>query len=155
MARPQNPAQYSDRLGFLYFGLGHLEPRLFKWSGVRDDWWILFPFCLAYNSVKLWCIERSLQALVHRTWFKTYSPTWSPAGPWRWFWMALNDEPPVPFMTINKWLCRLIFTLSAAFGVWSVVGIVTLYWIPLWPAEELLSRYVISFVGRAMGAYFG
>jgi hypothetical protein len=126
IARPQNPSQYSDRLivigGFLYYGSGYLERRFLTWclgAGVEEDWRI-FPFSLVYSMLKLRWIERGLEALVHRAWLETFSPTWSPSGPWRWFWKASNYEPPVPFKTINKWLCQFTFTF---FCFWAPIQV--------------------------------
>ena len=161
MARPQNPSQYSDRFivitGFLHFGLGHLETRFLTWcfgaDFVKKDWRIL-PFRLAYSSLKLWSIQRGLKELGHRAWLETYAPTWSPSGPWKWFWRASNYEPPVPFMTIGKWLCQILFAFSVSYEAYSNVVMVSLHWIQLYPVEELLSMYVIGFIGKAATMYF-
>jgi hypothetical protein len=73
-------------------------------------------------------VERALHAFVHRAWFETYSPTWSPNGPWKWFWKLSNYEPPIPFMTMMKYVCQFTFFVSLVVDYYTGVASITLYW---------------------------
>jgi hypothetical protein len=116
MSRPQNPEQYSDRLfvisGALYLGLGYVQLYFMRWflgDMVDKSWLVLIPYSVLIFMQRGW-VDRALHAFVHRAWFETYSPTWSPNGPWKWFWKLSNYEPPIPFMTMTKYACRFTFT---------------------------------------------
>ena len=85
---------------------------------------------------------------MHTAWMATYRPNWDPNGRWKLFWKVSNWEPPVPFTTMMKLLCNVVFSLSFTFGYWSRVVLVTLYWLPLYNKEELLGMYVISLIGK-------
>ena len=71
-------------------------------------------------------------------------------GRWKLFWKVSNWEPPVPFTTIMKWFCRVMFSLYITTGMWTGVGIITCYWMPLYDRQELLGMYVIGLVGRML-----
>jgi len=162
MARPQNPSQYSDRLlaviQYLYFGLGYIERRALIWyfgedSGSTSNWWIKIPH-LIFCFLRLRWIEQGLDSFAHRAWLLTYSPTWTPSGPWNWFWKVSNYEPPVPFMTINRWFCKLVFLFSLLVEFYQGVATVTLYWVMVYPTEELVGMYVIGLIGKTAVSYF-
>lgn len=156
LARPQNPAQYSDRIDvvvqLVYFGLGYLERWILRRIFGDENnigWPISVTFCL-FKTIQMTWIERVLHTVTHRAWLKTYSPTWKPTGVWKWFWKISNYEPPIPFMTINKFICQVVFNVSFIYGHWHGVVMVSLYWVVPYPKEELFSMYVISFLGRAL-----
>lgn len=56
----------------------------------------------------------------------------------------------MPFKTMMKWFCKVMFSLSFTFGFWSGVGMITFYWMPLYDREELLGMYAISLVGKVV-----
>ncbi|KAM7182845.1 hypothetical protein V8F33_013971 [Rhypophila sp. PSN 637] len=164
MARPQNPSQYSDRLmvvaQFVYFGSGYIERRVLEhffgdMNEVIGNNWITvgIPYFI-YNMKKQVWLEEALQASVHRAWLATYSTDWDPNGPWRWFWKVYNFEPWISFKEINKFFCRLMFCMSMSFGIWSGVAQVTLYWVVVYPVDELVGMYVISLVGLVLMRLF-
>lgn len=161
ISRPQNPEQYSDRLMFIssviYSLLNYLETLLLRhFFGDENSLSTLF-YCFygLYSFKKRKWVEDGLNAFVHTAWMATYGPDWDPNGRWKWFWKVSNWEPPVPFRTMMKWFCKVMFSLCFTFGLWSGVGIVTFYWLPLYDRQELLGMYVISLVGKGvMGMVF-
>jgi len=161
ISRPQNPEQYSDRLivicGFICSLISYLERLLLRYFfGDENSLSTLF-YCFygLYSWKKREWVEDGLNAFVRTAWMATYRPDWDPNGPWKWFWKVSNWEPPVPFKTMMKWFCQVLFSVSFMLGFWSGVGIITFYWMPLYDREELLGMYVISLVGKmVMGMVF-
>ena len=160
MPRPQNPEQYGDRLipihQALFFGAGYLERTLLRrlLGDMIDKNWLVIGIYGAFTFMQLEWVERALHAFVHRAWLETYSPTWNPNGPWKWFWKLSNYEPPIPFMTMMKYYCQLMFSLCVLTGFYSGLVQITLYWFMCFPKEELLGMYVIGLVGKAVFSFF-
>ena len=155
MARPQNPTQYSDRLlfihGHLYWALGHLEGRILErffgdFDAVIGEHFLTIgiPYWF-YNLKKFGWIEDGLNALVHRAWVATYSPTWDPNGPWKWFWKAFNFEPAVPLSDINKFYMHLVIFRLVYSGSYAALGKVAMFWVAAYPIEELVGTLVCAF----------
>ena len=62
----------------------------------------------------------------------------------------MNYEPPVSFMPINKWYCKLLFTLSLVARFYPGLTIVILYWVMVYSVDELVGMYVIGFIGKVV-----
>ena len=159
-SRPQNPEQYSDRLiviGQAICGTINLGERYLMraiWGDENSMSTLFYIFYGLYNFKKLQWVERALNAFVHRAWMATYQPGWDPNGPWKWYWKVANWEPPVPFRTLMKWWCSLGFFLSFNAKSWSGVAIVTLYWLPLFPKQQLVDMYVTAMFTKIVLAFF-
>jgi hypothetical protein len=156
ISRPQNPEQYSDRLivicSFICGLLSYLERLLLRhFFGDENSLSALF-YCFygLYSWKKQKWVEYGLNAFVHTAWMATYRPDWDPNGRWKWFWKVSNWEPPVPFKTMMKWFCKVMFSLCFPFGLWSGVGMVMLYWMPLYDREELFGMYAIGLVVKVV-----
>jgi hypothetical protein len=160
MPRPQNPEQYDDRLivihQALFFGAGYLERTLLRrlLGDMIDKNWLVIGIYGAFTFMQREWVEQALHAFVHRAWLETYSPTWNPNGPWKWFWKLSNYEPPIPFMTMMKFYCNVMFTLCMMTGFYSGLVQITLYWFVCFPKDELLGMYVIGLVGKAVFSFF-
>ena len=154
--RPQNPEQYSDRLiviGQAIWGTINLGERYLMRAIWRDEnsmSTLFYIFYSLYSYKKMRWVERALNAFVHRAWTATYQPSWDPNGPWKWFWKVSNWEPPIPFRTMMKLCCSLGFFLSFQTKNWSGVAIVTLYWLPLFPKQELINMYVTAVLTKTV-----
>ena len=160
ISRPQNPEQYSDRLivigqaicGTINLGGRYLIRAI--WGDENSMSTLFYIFYSFYSFKKLRWVERALNAFVHRAWMATYQPDWNPNGPWKWFWKLSNWEPPIPFRTLMKWWCSLSFFLSFQTESWSGVAIVTLYWLPLFPKQELMNMYVTAMFTKIVLSFF-
>ena len=160
MSRPQNPEQYSDRLivisQVIYSGLCELERRILKrvlGDFAENTYFIIFYTLLSLKKPK-W-VEDQVQAFVHYAWVKTFQPNSNAQqGRWKWFWILSNWEPPIPFKTMMKHWCRLLFFLYFNLGVYSGVLQVSMYWLIPFPKEELLNMYVIAAVTKVILWYF-
>ncbi|KAI8649100.1 HET domain-containing protein [Fusarium keratoplasticum] len=160
ISRPQNPEQYSDRLivigqaicGTINLGERYLIRAI--WGDENSMSTLFYIFYGLYSFKKHQWVERALNAFVHRAWMATYQPDWDPNGPWKWFWKLSNWEPPIPFRTLMKWWCSLVFFLSFETESWSGVGIVTLYWLPLFPKQELMNMYVTAMFSKIVLSFF-
>lgn len=160
ISRPQNPEQYSDRLiviGQAICGTMNLGERYLIraiWGDENTMSTLFLIFYALYSFKKLQWVERALNAFVHRAWMATYQPDWDPNGPWKWFWTLSNWEPPIPFKTLMKWYCSLTFFLSFTTESWSGVAIVTLYWLPLFPTQELMNMYITAMFTKFVLSFF-
>jgi hypothetical protein len=160
ISRPQNPEQYSDRLiviGQAIWGTINLGERYLIraiWSDENSMSTLFYIFYGLYSFKKRQWVERALNAFVHRAWMATYQPDWDPNGPWKWFWKLSNWEPPIPFRTLMKWWCSFGFFLSFETKSWSGVAIVTLYWLPLFPKQELMNMYVTAMFTKIVLSFF-
>lgn len=150
ISRPQNPEQYSDRLiviGEIICGTINLVERYLMRAiwGDENSMSMLFYFIYSLYSFKKheW-VEKALSAFVHRAWMATYQPDWDPNGPWKWFWRLSNWEPPIPFRTLMKWWCSFVFFLSFQHRNYLGVAIVSVYWLPLFPVQELMNMYATA-----------
>jgi hypothetical protein len=160
ISRPQNPEQYSDRLivigqaicGTINLGERYLIRAI--WGDENSMSMLFYIFYGLYSFKKRQWVERALSAFVHRAWMATYQPNWDPNGPWKWFWKLSNWEPPIPFRTLMKWWCSFVFFLSFQSKSWSGVAIVTLYWLPLFPKQELMSMYLIATFTKIVLSFF-
>ena len=150
ISRPQNPEQYSDRFIFIrqficaITNLGELYLMRAIWGDENSMSTLFYIFYGLYNYKKFQWVERALTAFVHRAWMATYQPGWDPNGPWKWFWKVSNWEPPIPFRTLMKWWCRFVFYLNFQTRNWSNVTMVTMYWLPLYPKQELMNMYLTA-----------
>ncbi|UKZ84052.1 hypothetical protein TrVFT333_011868 [Trichoderma virens FT-333] len=150
ISRPQNPEQYSDRLiviGHIICSTINLGQRYLIraiWGDENSMSTFFYIFYGLYIFKQREWVEKALNAFVHRAWMATYQPDWDPNGPWKWFWKLSNWEPPIRFSTLMKWLCSFGFFLHFETNGWSGVAVVTLYWLPLFPSQELVSMYVIA-----------
>lgn len=160
ISRPQNPEQYSDRLiviGQAICGTINLGERYLIRAIWGDENSMSTLFYIVYG---LYCfkqhqwVERALNAFVHRAWMATYQPDWDPNGPWKWFWKLSNWEPPIPFRTLMKWWCSFDFFLSFETKSWSGVATITLYWLPLFPKQELMNMYVTAMFTKIVLSFF-
>ena len=150
ISRPQNPEQYSDRLivigqticGAINLGERYLIRAI--WGDGNPMSTLFYIFYSLYNFKKRQWVERALNAFVPRAWMATYQPGWDPNGPWKWFWMVSNWEPPIPFRTLMKLWCPFVFFLSFETKSWSGVAIVTLYWLPVFSKQELMNMYLTA-----------
>lgn len=148
ISRPQNPEQYSDRLIVIgqaicgMIGLG--ERYLIKaiWGDENAMSTLFYIFYGIYCFKRRQWVEWAVNTFVHRAWMATYQLDWDPNGPWKWFWKLSNWEPPISFTTLMKWWCSFVFFLSFQTKNWSGVGIVTLYWLPVFSKQELINMYV-------------
>ncbi|KAK4222699.1 hypothetical protein QBC38DRAFT_503780 [Podospora fimiseda] len=161
MACPQNPKQFSDRFvaigQFLYFGCGYIERRILRWT-FGDENNIGRPLSLlyfCYKSAQIPLLERALIMIGHSTWLKTYSPTWIPTGPCKWFWKLSNYEPPIPLKTMNKIFLKIMFNVAFAFGAYNGLAMISLYWVVPYPGEELLAIFATqcSFITQINSAF--
>ncbi|KAJ9603622.1 hypothetical protein H2200_011808 [Cladophialophora chaetospira] len=148
-SRPQNPEQYSDRLivvhQVLWWGLTYSQ-RYFS-NGLLDKLCSNSTlFMILWFLVVSWqhhLVEQGLHAFVHRAWMKTYDPGWN-QGQWKWFWQLSNYKPPIPFKTMMMYYCKIAFSISFMMDMWPMVAMITLYWIPLYPRDDLVGMYVLS-----------
>jgi len=62
-----------------------------------------------------------MNSFVRTAWLATYRPDWDPNGRWKWFWKVSNWELPVPFTTMMKWFCKVMFSLYITTGMWNGV----------------------------------
>ncbi|KIW02006.1 hypothetical protein, variant [Verruconis gallopava] len=151
LARPQNPEQYSDRLiviqQLICMALLYFERRLVNEEYLSSSWIRLALWGLFVHMQFRW-VDGALHMFVHHAWVRTYSPTWNPDGRWRWFWKLSNYEPPIPFRTMMKFYCQVLFFTSAALGFWNGVAMVTTYWWPLFPKDELGHMYVTASLAK-------
>ena len=160
ISRPQNPKQYSDRLivigQAIYFTTSLGERYLIRaiWGDENSMSTLFYIFKFLYNLKKLQWVERALTAFVHRAWMATYQPDWDPNGPWKWFWKLSNWEPPIPFSTLMKWWCSFGFFLSFQINDWWRVVSVTLYWLPLFPKQELINMFVTAIFTKIILSFF-
>lgn len=160
ISRPQNPEQYSDRLivigqaicGILNMGERYLIRVI--WGDENSMSTLFYIFYAIFNFMQRKWVEEALNAFVHRAWMATYQSDWDPNGPWKWFWKLSNLEPPVPFRTLMKWWCSFAFFLSFQTRSWSAVTTVTLYWLPLFPKQELMNMYVTAFLSKMVLSFF-
>ncbi|KAH7311345.1 hypothetical protein B0I35DRAFT_395990 [Stachybotrys elegans] len=150
ISRPQNPEQYSDRLlviGQAIYDILHFVERYLIRAIWGDENSMSVLFYIIYG---LYCfkkrqwVERAMTAFVHRAWMATYQPDWDPNGPWKWFWKLSNWEPPIPFGTLRKWWCSFFLLLFFLANSWSEMGMVTLYWLRLYPKQELMNMYMTA-----------
>ncbi len=159
-SRPQNPEQYSRRLIVIHQALfcgttytirflsnGFLEELLSKYKAFFLLWCLV-----AYFQLK-W-IEQALHAFAHRAWIETYDVAYDPDGRWKWFWRLSNYVPPIPFKTLMKYLCTLTFFV--VFDAQNYLGVaqVTLYWLPLYPRNELMRMYVVAILSNGVVRLF-
>lgn len=158
--RPQNPEQYSDRLDVisevLCSGLDYVERYIMSWllGDIMDKSWLVFIAYGVFVFMQRGWVDRALHAFVHRAWFETYSPTWSPNGPWKWFWKLSNYEPPIPFMKMMKYFCRFAFFFSLLLGFYGGMVLVSLYWYIIFPKRELANMYITGLASKAMSWFF-
>lgn len=160
ISRPQNPEQYSDRLtvigqaicGTMGLGERYLIGAIWGDENSMSALFYIFYGLCCYKRNQ-W-VERAVNAFVHRAWMATYQPDWDPNGPWKWFWKLSNWEPPIPFRTLMKWWCSFRFFLSFQAKDWSGVAIVTLYWLPLFPKQELMNMYVTVIFTKIVLSFF-
>jgi hypothetical protein len=161
MSRPQNPEQYSDRLMVisqtLWWIFSYLERKLMEKylpETVSNSYLFLIPWSMvSYRQIN-W-IEQAIHAFVHYAWVETYQPTWRSTGPWRWFWKLSNYEPPIPFMTLNKYCCTAIFYMSAFTNSWSGMMSVSVYWRVAYPLSELMNMYLIVAILKPLSWLLG
>ena len=160
ISRPQNPEQYSDRLIVIcntICGTINLVERLLIRAAYGDENSLSTLFYIFYGLYKFkqqqW-VERALDAFVHRAWMATYQPEWDPNGSWKWFWKLSNWEPPIPFRTLMKWWCSVVFFLSFYTGTWSQMAVVTFYWLPLYPTQELINLYITAIITNIVLSLF-
>ncbi|KAI9766766.1 MAG: hypothetical protein M1839_004770 [Geoglossum umbratile] len=160
ISRPQNPEQYSDRLiviGQAICGTIHLGERYLIraiWGDENSMSTLFYIFYGLYSFKRRRWVGKALNAFVHRAWMATYQPDWDPNGPWKWFWKLSNWEPPIPFRTLMKWCCSFGFFLSFETKSWSGVAMVTLYWLPLFPKQELMNMYVTAMFTKIVLSFF-
>ncbi|KAH8811279.1 hypothetical protein F5884DRAFT_269731 [Xylogone sp. PMI_703] len=160
ISRPQNPEQYSDRLIVIAQAIGGVislgERYLIRtiWGDENSMSLLFYIFYGLYTFKRRQWLERALNTFVHRAWMATYQPDWDPNGPWKWFWKLSNWEPPIPFRTLMKWWCSFAFFLSFTTQSWSGVAIVTLYWLPLFPKQELMNMYATAILTRIVLSFF-
>ena len=160
ISRPQNPEQYSDRLiviGQAICGIINLGERYLMraiWGDENSMSTVFYIFYGLYCFKKHQWVERALNAFVHQAWMATYQPNWDPNGPWKWFWKLSNWEPPIPFTTLMKWWCSFQFFLSFETNFWTGVAVVTLYWLPLFSKQELMSMYVTAMFTKIVLSFF-
>jgi hypothetical protein len=160
ISRPQNQEQNSDRLivigqaicGTINLGERYLIRAI--WGDENGMSTLFYIFYGLYNFKKLQWVERALNAFVHRAWMATYQPDWDPNGPWKWFWRLSNWEPPIPFRTLMKWWCSFVFSFSFLAESWSGVVVITLYWLPLFPKQELMGMFVIAMLAKLVLSFF-
>ncbi len=160
ISRPQNPAQYSDRLiviaqavcGTINLGERYLLRAIW---GDENSMSALFYICYGLFKFKQqeW-VEWAINTFVHRAWMATYRPDWDPNGRWKWFWKLSNWEPPIPFKTLMKWWCCFTFFLSFQAKHWSGVAMVTLCWLPLFSTRELINMYVTAMITKVVLLFF-
>ncbi|KAI9661292.1 MAG: hypothetical protein M1821_009619 [Bathelium mastoideum] len=160
LSRPQNPEQYSDRLeviGQAISGIIRLGERYLMTAIWGDEKSMPSLFYIPYG---LYCfkrrqwVQRALNGFVHRAWMATYQPDWDPKGPWKWFWKLSNWEPPIPFRTLMKWWCSFCFFIGFQAGTWPEVAVVTLYWLPLFPTQELVNMYLTAMFSKTVLSFF-
>ena len=160
ISRPQNPEQYSDRLvvtGQAIWGAMGLGERYLMraiWGDENSMSMLFYIFYGLYCHKRRQWVDRALNAFVHRAWMATYQPGWDPNGRWKFFWNVSIWEPPIPFMTLNKWRCSLSFFLGFQFNNWSDVAVVTLYWLPLFPTRELMNMYITATFTKIVLSFF-
>lgn len=160
ISRPQNPEQYSDRLiviaGAICVLLRQAECYLLRaiWGDENSMSTLFYIFYGLYCFKKRRWVDAALNAFVHRAWMATYSPDWKPNGPWKWFWKLSNWQPPVPFKTLMKWWCSFAFFVSFQSKAWSGVAITTLYWLPVFPKQELMNMYLTAMVSKFVLSLF-
>ncbi|KAK4222930.1 hypothetical protein QBC38DRAFT_512675 [Podospora fimiseda] len=160
MARPQNPQQFSTRImvtsQWIYFGLGYLERQFLRWMFGDENKMsrLFYAAYFLYKTAQLPWIERCLVELGHSAWIKTFSPTWTPTGRWKWFWKLSNYEPPVPFMTINKFFLKAMFSVCVMFGSYTGLAMISLYWVVPYPVAELVSMYILAFGFKGVASFF-
>ena len=160
ISRPQNPEQYSDRLIVICqticgtIGLGERYLIRTIW-GDENSMRTLFNVFYGLSCIMRdqW-VQRAVHAFVHRAWMATYRPDWDPNGPWKWFWKLSNWEPPIPFKTLMKWWCSFRFFLSFQDREWSRVAMITLYWLPLFPMQELRNLYLTVIFTKIVLSFF-
>lgn len=160
ISRPQNPGQYSDRLMFIgeaisgTLNLGERYLIRAIWGDENSMSMLFYIFYGLYSFKQHQWVEKALNAFVHRAWMATYQPDWNPKGPWKWFWTLSNFEPPIPFKTLMKWWCCVIFYLTFQAKLWSGTAIVTLYWLPLFPTQELVNMYFSAMFTKLVISFF-
>lgn len=151
LARPQNAEQYSDRLEVtvqaLVGILAYFERKFLDlcFGGAFDkNWGFLIIYGIFSYKQRTW-VDHAVHEFVHRAWAETFSPDWKPMGAWKWFWIAMNWVPPVPFKTMMKVFCQITFSIYATYGMWMPLLATSLYWFPIFPTNELFGMYIISF----------
>jgi len=161
MSRPQNPEQYSDRLVVvsqsLWWSLSYLERQLMKKylpDTVSDNRLFLIVWGVVSYKQLNW-VDQAVHAFVHYAWVETYQPTWRSSGPWKYFWKLSNYEPPVPFTTINKYCCTVVFFLSLLTNQCSMIMSITLYWYVIHPRHELWNMYLAAAIWKCLRWFFG
>jgi hypothetical protein len=161
MSRPQNPEQYSDRLivisQTLWWGLSYLERQLMEMflpETISNHIYFFYAWSFVSYQQLQW-VEHVLHAFVHHAWVETYQPTWRSNGPWKWFWKLSNYEPPIPFKTMNKCICTLVFFFSLLQNQYSATMSVSLYWYAIYPKKELVNMYVTALVWKCVFRILG
>jgi hypothetical protein len=156
MPRPQNLEQCSDRLdaigSALYFGLGYIERYIMRWllGDMMDKSWLVLIVYGVFAFMQRGWVDQALHAFVHCAWFETYSSTWNPNGPWKWFWKLSNYEPPIPFRTMAKYFSRSAFFYSLLKGFYGVTVSIGLYLCIHLSKRELANMYVTGLVVKAV-----
>ena len=160
ISRPQNPEQYGDRLLVISQAINDIidlgERYLMRkiWGAENSFSTLFYVFYVLYICKKQDWVKNALTAFVHRAWMATYQPDWDANGPWKWFWKLSNWEPPVPFKKLMKWWLYFNFLLHFEANSWSGMVRVTLYWLPLFPARELMNLYVRAMFTKIVVSFF-
>lgn len=133
--RPQNPDQYSPRLDFLIFNvypmiglyMNYLTSIL--WNRLFKSGKIAFAALLLEVFLRLWLLEWALHSMSHRAWMATHWQSWTPHGPWKWFWRYMNFQSPISFKAYAKALATVSFVASVLTNnYWGMLA-VSCYWL--------------------------
>ena len=154
--RPQNPDQYFPRLDVIIFNVCPaiqlyissftwvLWNRLFKNGKIATA-----AFLLEASSYP-WLFEWALRSMSHRAWIATYGRSWTPHGPWKWFWRCMNFQSPISYKAYAKALATFSFIACVLTNnYWGMLS-VSIYWLPLFERKQLGLLYLWALLFKAL-----
>jgi hypothetical protein len=146
--RPQNPDQYSARLDVLLFnvccliGLYMRSLTWILWNRLFKNSKIAIAASFLEAFLEPWLFEWALHSISHRAWIATYGRSWTPHGPWKWFWRYINFQSPISSKAYSKALDVFSFVACVlTYNYWGMFSI-SIYWLPLFESRQLGLLYV-------------
>ena len=143
LPRPQNPEQYTARLDLLKFNAVPLIQYPISyyswnfWSWILPSTKLAFAVLLLEMSLSQWLLIWTLNSIGHRAWTTTYGASWTPEGPWKWFWKYMNFHSPISQKTYAKTGSAISFVVCVLTDNYSGMMAIAIYWLVLYERKEL------------------